>query len=176
MHSDEEIRRLQRLLRAASRLYGRMPCTEEDGIYGSSTRAAVIIFQQICGLPVTGEADAMTMARLIRTKDAAEEYFSEPAGISPFRRSDILRIGSSGSAVSILQIITAELAGIYENIPPPESSGIYGPMTAETVKAVQSAWGLVPNGVTDIFTWNRVILLYNCSVRFRCDVPHSLLL
>ena len=159
--SEDEIRRLQRLLRSASRIYRVLPCPEEDGIYSSLTRAAVLIFQQCSRLPATGETDIITMKKLEHAAAAAEELCSPPEAVSPFPSGrTVLSVGSSGSAVHILQIMILYISQIYENVPYPETSGIYGPMTAGAVAAVQRAWGLVPDGRTDIFTWNRITILF----------------
>ena len=164
--STEEIREIQRLLGNASKIYRNIPASETDGIYSSVTRAALVVFQQCTGLSVTGEADPATMRKLRHTAAAACEYFAPPEGIQPFfPNSCRLTVGSSGAAVKMLQIMLETLAEKYDNIRLPENSGIYGPRTARAAADILRPWGAAPDGITDIFTWNLIVGMFNAAVR-----------
>ena len=166
IESEEKIHELQKLLKSASYVCPAVPPVEEDGIYSSTVRAAVILFQQDTGLPVTGEADSATMRSLRRAAAAAEEFRSPPEGIQPFfPNSLILSVGSSGTAVKMLQIMLTELARRFDNISLPEENGIYGPLTAKAVSDILAACGMPPDGTADIFTWNMTVRLFNAFIR-----------
>lgn len=56
----QKVEQLQEQLNAISNNYPLIPKIRVDGIYGEETQRAVEIFQDIFGLPETGEADYRT--------------------------------------------------------------------------------------------------------------------
>lgn len=62
--TGDKVRMLQEQLNRIARNYPALPTITVDGIYGSTTKAAVEKFQSIFGLPVTGIVDFRTWYRI----------------------------------------------------------------------------------------------------------------
>ncbi|WP_273851730.1 peptidoglycan-binding protein [Guptibacillus spartinae] len=98
-----------------------------DGIFGSITQKAVKEFQSIVGLSVTGVADDKTI-------DALKSRSSQET-------STVLKVGSTGSAVTDLQN-KLKKAGTFHA----EATGYFGPVTEKAVKDFQKAKKLQVTG------------------------------
>lgn len=138
-----------------------------DGIYGDATRAAVEHFQSERELPVTGNTDFNTWQMLEEEYSYNKEMFSSALGIHPFPAAPdfAVREGDSSQLALIIQLILNELQFFYSSygyIPP---GGRYGSVTAEAVRAFQSANGLKVTGEVDRMTWNRMAEQYDMTVR-----------
>ena len=104
---------------------------EPTGTYGSETRQAVARWQSAAELPVNGDADAGTCARLYESVASASEVGFE------------LRVGSDGERVVQAQTLLAE-RGYFDH----SVTGWYGPITEIAVRLFQMGNGLQPTGVT----------------------------
>ena len=82
------------------------------------------------------------------------------AGIPSSWPGEDLTIGSSGQKVQQLQEQLNSIASVYTAIPRIDADGLYGPATAEAVRAFQSIFGLPLNGVTDFATWYKISHIY----------------
>lgn len=138
-----------------------------DGIYGDATRAAVEHFQSERELPVTGNTDFNTWQMLEEEYSYNKEKFFSALGIHPFPAAPdfAVREGDSSQLALIIQLILNELQFFYASygyIPP---GGRYGSVTAEAVRAFQSANGLKVTGEVDRMTWNRMAEQYDMTVR-----------
>ena len=140
-----------------------------NGIFGTDTEAAVRVFQEVFGLPVTGQVDKATWYRIKRyyagVKSLAElvsEGVSLQEAQLPFET--VLTIGSVGTPVRLIQYylnVIAYFGGIFDIFP---LNGIYDEVTAEAVKSFQQYFGLEPSGDVDRETWNRLSEGYNETV------------
>jgi peptidoglycan hydrolase-like protein with peptidoglycan-binding domain len=114
-----------------------------DGVFGPATAEAVRAFQRAKGLSATGVVDQATAIALGIQAPAA------PTATQPAVRSGALpKLGDRGAAVVALQqaLITA---GITVR---GGADGVFGPATAEAVRAFQRAKGLSITGVVDAAT------------------------
>ena len=120
-----DVRALQSLLRAAGRE------APVDGVFGASTKAAVVAHQKARGLPATGVVDDPTWRTL----------------------TPELEVGDSGEAVRGLQRLLNDKRGAGLTI-----SGTYGASTRDAVTAFQrhmtSSSG---TGTMDAYTWRRLL-------------------
>jgi hypothetical protein len=73
--------------------------------------------------------------------------------------------GSSGEKVRQLQQQLNRIAQNYPAIPVLVADGIYGPLTAESVKKFQQIFGLSATGVTDYATWYAISRIYVAVTR-----------
>ena len=71
-----------------------------------------------------------------------------------------LTIGSTGSKVKQMQEQINVIASAYPAIPKVSVDGIYGPGTAESVRVIQSVFGLSVNGIVDYPTWYKISEIY----------------
>lgn len=71
-----------------------------------------------------------------------------------------LTIGSSGEKVRQLQTQLNRIARNYPAIPIVTADGIYGPATADAVRAFQRIFNLPQTGVTDYPTWYEISEIY----------------
>ncbi len=71
-----------------------------------------------------------------------------------------LSTGSSGDNVRVIQEQLNRIADVYSAIPKIAVDGIYGPRTAEAVRAFQRIFNLPVTGVVDLATWYKISLIY----------------
>lgn len=131
--TGEEVRILQKLLAKSGVCAGKI-----DGIFGNTTKNAVINFQTKKALVVDGIAGPITMNAL--NKEVENNFQSVHS---------LLAFGSTGEDVKILQVLLDSIgysAGIID--------GIFGVKTKEAVTAFQSANGLDQDGIVGVKTWS----------------------
>lgn len=68
--------------------------------------------------------------------------------------------GSSGEAVIQIQEQLNRIAQVYSAIPTITVDGIYGPATANAVKAFQKVFNLPQSGIVDYSTWYKISQIY----------------
>ena len=102
-----------------------------NGLFGSTTDAAIRAFQVSRGLPASGVADADTWAALVVP----------------------IRPGSTGAAVRALQRELREKRGATDV----QIDGIYGAATPAAVTAFQAHMGLPQTGAVNGATWRALI-------------------
>ena len=95
------IREIQNWLRALSFSDERIPLIGVDGIYGPETTEAVRAFQEIAGLPATGEVDKTTWdAIYIAFLSATGADRNPPSSVLQFPSPDyVVMPGDSGRCV-----------------------------------------------------------------------------
>lgn len=71
-----------------------------------------------------------------------------------------LDIGARGDYVRQIQEQINAIADVYFVIPHVAVDGIYGPNTAEGVRAFQTLFGLPPTGIVDFPTWYQISGIY----------------
>ena len=112
------------------------------GHFGERTEKAVRLFQKKAGLPQTGVADERTIELLyLRTGTQAPAAQTGSTG-GTISVDQLLREGSTGSAVRALQEKLKAL-GNYDGT----VTGRYGPLTKEAVRRFQRANGLTADGI-----------------------------
>jgi len=125
-----EVEYLQRELQAAGVFEDTV-----DGLFGPSTKCAVMAFQRARGLEVDGIAGPRTWAALDTRRGT---------GLRP-----ILKRGVCEPSVLVLQKVLAT-----HGFDPGSKDGLFGPKTERTVMAFQRAKGLEADGVVGPKTWN----------------------
>ena len=118
-------------------LLGRGYALAFDGIFGTTTRAAVKAFQSTHGLTATGIADDLTWNRVLTQ-------------IGP---------GSTGTPVKVLQRELIEKR--HAKVP---VDGVYGASTKAAVVAFQKHMGLTANGIAGLQTWRWLLWHYELPV------------
>lgn len=85
---------------------------------------------------------------------------SEVSGVPVSWPGSNLSTGSSGSSVRTIQEQLNRISDVYTAIPKVAVDGIYGPRTADAVRAFQRIFGLPATGVVDLATWYKISQIY----------------
>lgn len=161
-----DVQTIQTYLNRIRRNYPAIPViTDETGVFGDSTRAAVTKFQSIFNLAtdgVVGKATWYKISNLYTAVTRLAELNSEgnSLGIGTVPPSTVLRQGSRGQDVLTLQYLLDVIAEYYSGIPSPGQDGIFGNNTREAVIAYQRQMGLAADGIVGQDTWNSLYRTY----------------
>lgn len=161
-----DVQTIQTYLNRIRRNYPAIPViTDETGVFGDSTRAAVTKFQSIFNLAtdgIVGKATWYKISNLYTAVTRLAELNSEgnSLGIGTVPPSTVLRQGSRGQDVLTLQYLLDVIAEYYSGIPSPGQDGIFGNNTREAVIAYQRQMGLAADGIVGQDTWNSLYRTY----------------
>lgn len=161
-----DVQTIQTYLERIRRNYPAIPAiTDEAGVFGESTRAAVARFQSIFNLAsdgIVGKSTWNKLSYLYASVTRLAELDSEGTslGIGTIPPSSVLRLGSSGQDVITLQYLLNVAAEFNSAIPAPTQDGDFGAETGQAVAAFQSAAGLKPDGIVGPLTWQALYQTY----------------
>ncbi len=161
-----DVQTIQTYLERIRRNYPAIPAiTDEAGVFGESTRAAVAKFQSIFNLTsdgVVGKATWNKLSYLYASVTRLAELDSEGTslGIGTVPPSSVLRLGSSGQDVITLQYLLNVAAEFNSAVPAPKQDGNFGSETQRSVTAFQRAAGLTPDGIVGPLTWQALYDTY----------------
>ncbi|MBR5793411.1 MAG: peptidoglycan-binding protein, partial [Anaerotignum sp.] len=142
---------------------GALPSVTVDGIFGPSTTAAVITFQNLLGIPADGIVGLQTWIQL---EQAYQDILRTlPPGIEGNRAKPypgfFLSEGQQNESVRDLQTYLRGIAEYTGVIPVIPVTGYFGNQTMEAVSALQAQNGLPVNGAVGPVTWNLIRRLYD---------------
>ncbi len=169
-----DVQIIQAYLNRIRRNYPAIPViTDEAGVYGSSTNAAVTRFQSIFNLAADGVVGKTTWYKISSLYTAVArlaELDSEGTslGIGTVPPGSVLRQGSRGADVITLQYLLNMAAEFYPSVPRVSQDGIFGNGTKQAVTAFQNVMGLNPDGIVGENTWRA---LYNVYLGIEENVP-----
>ena len=161
-----DVQTIQTYLQRIRRNYPAIPAiTDEAGVFGESTKAAVAKFQSIFNLTPDGRVSKATWNKLSYlytsvTRLAELDSEGTSLGIGTVPPSSVLRLGSSGQDVLTLQYLLNVAAEFNSTIPSPAQDGIFGRATQQSVAAFQRAAELSPDGVVGPLTWQALYRMY----------------
>jgi len=89
----------------------------------------------------------------------------EISGVPSSYPGEPLQEGSRGEAVRQIQEQLNAIADVYYVIPNVAADGIFGPRTAEAVRAFQEQFDLTPTGIVDFTTWYKISEIYVAVTR-----------
>lgn len=155
------IQSLQQMLRTIAFAGMDIPLVIPDGVYGASTKNAVIAFQKQQGLPATGMVDETTHRAIVAAHNHANELLS-PAQSAVYRFPATLVIlsGQYHPHVRLAQTMLQNLHQEFSGLPRPTATGYLDETTQDALKLIQTLAGLCPTGQLDKVTWNRLTRLY----------------
>ncbi len=169
-----DVQTIQAWLNRIRRNYPAIPViTDQAGIFGSSTNAAVTRFQSIFNLAADGVVGKSTWYKISSLYTAVarlSELDSEGTslGIGTVPPGSVLRQGSRGQDVITLQYLLNMIAEFYPSVPRVSQDGIFGSGTRQAVIAFQNVMGLGPDGIVGENTWRA---LYNVYLGIGENVP-----
>ncbi len=89
----------------------------------------------------------------------------EISGVPSSFPGEALSEGSRGEAVRQMQEQLNAIADVYYVVPSVAADGIFGPRTAEAVRAFQEQFDLTANGIADFTTWYKISEIYVAVTR-----------
>jgi peptidoglycan hydrolase-like protein with peptidoglycan-binding domain len=157
------VRNLQFFLNYIEPYYNTGITVDIDGIFGESTENAVLNFQKLMGLNADGIVGEDTWRALYNAyrgivRQIPVRYID--GNTIPFPGS-VLRIGSESEDVRVLQEYLNFISVRIPEVPSLSVTGYFGEQTQAAVQAVQELYGLDPNGIVGVITWNAITSLYN---------------
>lgn len=161
-----DVQTIQTYLNRIRRNYPAIPnITDEPGVFGDSTQAAVTKFQNIFKLTpdgVVGKATWYKISSLYAAITKLAELDSEGTalGIGTVPPSSVLGLGAVGIDVITLQYILNFISEYYPAIPQPSQNGTFDTVTAQAVAAFQQMMGLNPDGIVGPSTWKALYETY----------------
>ncbi len=159
----EGVTSLQYFLDYLSGFYETIPSVSVDGIFGESTRQAVIAAQNTFGLlpdGIVGEDTyrAIYDAYLGIVRTIPPQYVE--GNIIPFR-GEFLRLGSESDSVRLLQEYLNYISEFFPEIPSVSATGYFGNRTYDSVTAFQRLIGDEADGIVGPATWAKITDLYS---------------
>lgn len=170
----QPVRSLQTMLRILAEHDDRYHTVVPDGIYGSTTMAAVSNFQRLHGLPVTGITDQDTWEAIVAAHEPAliAVVEAEPVQII-LNPNEVLRRGQSSPYLYVAQALLQVLSEVYSSIARPSMSGLLDPVTADSLASFQSLVGLPMTGELDKITWKNLALHFPLAANLGNGAPQS---
>lgn len=164
--ASNDVKLIQTQLNRISRNYPAIPKIPSiDGAYGVYTADAVRAFQEIFGLPATGEVNEATwykIAYIYTSVKRLAELNSDGLNLEEVQRQfpGELRFGMQNIYVKELQYYLAVIGAYYQNVMPVEITGYFGEQTENSVKSFQRVFGIEQTGIVDRRTWNDIYRAY----------------
>ena len=161
--SGQGVRNLQYYIDYLSRFYATIPAIDIDGVFGDTTREAVLALQRTLGLKEDGIVGYDTWYTMLDAYDGILTRLAGSLGegdVIPFP-GVILRAGAESDVVALMQRYLNRIAEVYPEIPIATPSGYFGTMTEEAVTAFQRLFDLIPNGIVDAATWDEIMNVYS---------------
>lgn len=162
----DDVRTLQLRLNRISDNYPSIPkIALPDGVFSFDTENAVKRFQEIFGLTSDGIVGNATWYRILFLYNAVKrlnELDSEGITLSEVTQQfpGATVPGDTGFAVKNIQYLLAYIERFYDEIPPLQLDGVYGPETEVAVKAFQRLFDLPITGEVDPLTWDSLYRTY----------------
>jgi len=154
-HIPNPIVEVQFYLREIAKYKPEIPTVYIDGIYNSTTKEAVTVFQNIYCLPPTGTVDLNTWNAIVSEYSKYYAITCEPNKVACFPSSTInIKLGDDDDVVYIIQYLLKNLNKKYKNYIAVNMSGTYNQDTFEAIKQFQKLNMLPVTGIVDKITWN----------------------
>lgn len=157
--SGEEVLRIQRALNTISTQYPGIPMLVEDGFFGSATTTAVRAFQRQFSLTVDGIVGELTWNKIFEISALIEEGELNGEDMPPYPGT-LLRVGSRGAAVQLMQEGLNSISIYYPVIPQIATDGIFGNATRQAVVTFQQLMGISADGIIGQQTWELINTVY----------------
>ena len=159
--TGDEVRMIQYYLQVVAAYYDTVPPLTTTGVYDDATYQAVMAFQRTFGLTPDGIMGQQTWNELYKAYRGILDSTAVMEGGVVLYPGTVLRIGSQGEYVQILQEYLAYISEFYPEIPAVQVTGVFGNQTQAAVIAVQNLFGLEAAGIVGPLTWDAIASLYS---------------
>ena len=132
-----------------------IPRVPIDGIYGNETRAAVIKFQEIKGLPTTGTVDYETFSAIYEEYNEAIAF--QNSEYTPMGNRFPIKVGDSGADIEIIHLLFRELSEYYIDLPLIRKSSYFSEESAEFSRMLSQIFGLESDGSVTAELYHRML-------------------
>ncbi|UOY94204.1 peptidoglycan-binding protein [Ectobacillus sp. JY-23] len=165
-----DVAQLQFILNTISAFYPTVPPVIRDGTFRTTTKTSVTDFQKTFNLTPDGIVGPVVWEMLYKVYKGIDQNIQiprppigsiPPSETYPPYPGILLRIGSQGENVLLMQQYLSVISKIYTALPRPTVDGIFGNGTQSAVIAFQKQFGLTPDGIIGSATWNRIGEEYN---------------
>lgn len=151
-----------------------------DGTFNEDTTEAVEAFQNTFNIESTGTINEPTWNMItyifVSIARLSELYNEAPrVPVSETPRNVTLSIGSRDPEVLEVQYIISYIALFYPTVSSARQDGVYGSNTRNAVIEFQKTFGLYPDGVVGVATWNKLYAVYN-GIQKNVQIPTTPLL
>ena len=174
--TGNSVRVLQAQLNRIANDYPSIGKVTVDGVFGSTTTAAVRRFQQIFDLTADGVVGKRTWYKVsyiyVSVKKLAQLTSEGEAIQDGSYPGNPVRRGDSGINVQIVQFYLNQTAVYVNSIAPVVIDGSFGTATENSVKQFQQFFNLTPDGIVGENTWRKVQDIYE-GIREVVDVPEE---
>jgi peptidoglycan hydrolase-like protein with peptidoglycan-binding domain len=166
-YTGDDVRLLQYFLSVIGLFNSTYPEVKITGVYDEATEEAVQTIQRDNELPVTGNVDKETWDMIYDLFKGITFILPVLYTFLPLEPYDgvILKQGSSGDRVELLQEYLNAIAETYTDIPTVEVLGVFGPQTYNSVVAFQKLFGLTVDGIVGEATWQALLDVYESTLR-----------
>jgi len=158
---------LQFILNTLAMYYPEIPTVIQDSLFDARDRNAVIAFQSKFGLAKDGVVGPATWNKLYEVYRGVRNNVPIipnppplPQPNTPPFPGTLLRVGSRGENVRIIQEYLNIIRKMYPSIPQLNVDGVFGPNTQNAVMAFQRQFFLTPDGIVGPITWNKIMEQY----------------
>jgi peptidoglycan hydrolase-like protein with peptidoglycan-binding domain len=151
----DHVKLMQTYLTAISKVFPIVSPLTADGIFGSLTQNSVRAFQWLFRLTPDGIIGEQTWNKIVSV------YNHLPDVTAPQYSGTLLRVGSHGNNVTLMQKYLDTIAQRYPSVPQLMTDGIFGPLTQTSVVAFQRLFGLADDGIIGPMTWKMIVSIHN---------------
>ena len=159
--TGDEVRMIQYYLQVVAAYYDTVPPLTNTGVYDDATYQAVMAFQRTFGLTPDGIMGQQTWNELYKAYRGILDSTAVMEGGVVLYPGTVLRIGSQGEYVQILQEYLAYISEFSPEIPAVQVTGVFGNQTQAAVIAFQNLFGLEAAGIVGPLTWDAIASLYS---------------
>ena len=159
--TGDEVRMIQYYLQVVAAYYDTVPPLTTTGVYDDATYQAVMAFQRTFGLTPDGIMGQQTWNELYKAYRGILDSTAVMEGGVVLYPGTVLRIGSQGEYMQILQEYLAYISEFYPEIPAVQVTGVFGNQTQAAVIAFQNLFGLEAAGIVGPLTWDAIASLYS---------------
>ncbi len=174
--SGPYVEQIQRRLNRIATNYPAIPkIYPTNGVFGPETEETVETFQRVFGLTpdgIVGDATWYRIQYIYNSVKRLSELYSEGLTLEDISSQYPSRLarGAEGVGVEILQYYLNFVADFIPTVPSVSEDGVFGEETENAVRAFQRTYGLTPDGIVGLVTWDR---LYNVYLGFAESIDYT---